>query len=128
MGAGRTDGLIKSFVAGGAIPARRFVKFSGTDDSTVVLAAAATDDVIGVSVDLDAALGDSVDVALGGLAEVTSGGAVDRGKLVVSDAQGRAVNAAPAAGANVRTAGQALSTNVLGDFAVVLVSSGSMQG
>jgi hypothetical protein len=128
MGAGRTDGLIKNFGAGGAIPARRFVKFSGVDDDTVVLATGPTDAVIGVSVDLDAVAGDRVDVALTDIGEVTYGAAVTRGDLLVSDAQGRAVTAAPAAGANVRTAGFALTSGVLGDFGVAHLARGSMQG
>ena len=127
MSAGRTDGLIKNFGAGGAIPARRFVKF-GADDDTVVLATSATDSVIGVSLELDSVSGDRVDVTLGDLAEVTIGGAVGRSDLVVSDAQGRAVTAAPAAGANVRVGGVAMSSNVLGDIGTVLVRQSAFRG
>jgi hypothetical protein len=127
MGAGRTDGLIKNFGAGGAIPARRFVKFGG-DDDTVILATAPSDAIIGVSLDLDAVQGDRVDVALDGVAEVTIGGSTTRGDLLTADAQGRAVTAAPAAGVNVRTGGVATSSNVLGDFGAALVRQNSMQG
>lgn len=128
MSAGRTDGLIKSFGAGATIPTRTLVKFAGPDDDTVIPAAAATDAVIGVSGELAAALGDRVDVHLTDLAEVTYGGAVTRGDLVVSDAVGRAVTAAPAAGANVRLAGTAMASGVLGDIGVVLIARGSLQG
>lgn len=129
MSAGRTDGLIKNFGWGGAspLPPRTLVKF-GADDDTVILAASAADAVIGASGELATAVGERVDIHLTDLVEVTYGGAVTRGDLVVSDAQGRAVTAAPAAGANVRTAGTAMRSGVLGDYGVVLLARGSMQG
>lgn len=127
MGAGRTDGLIKNFKAGAAIAAFRFLKF-GADDNTVVQAAAATDAIIGVSGELAAAAGEPCDVHLGDVAEVSYGGNVARGDLLTSDADGKAVAAAPAAGVNNRTGGVAMRDGVLNDVGAVLVAPGRVQG
>lgn len=128
MGAGRTDGLIKNCAAGGAIAPYTYVKF-GADDDTVVAAADDGDAIIGSTGMLGAdAAGERVDVHLTGLAEVTFGGAVTRGDLTTSDANGHAVTAAPAAGANARTGGTAMVSGVLGDVGLVLLERGSVQG
>lgn len=122
--AGRTDGLIKSFRAGGAIGPRRFVKFGAADD-TVVLATAATDAVIGVTGELGAAQGEQVDVHLTDIAEVVLGGNVTRGvTFVTADANGAAVACNPAAGAQARFGGMALATGAAGDFAPILLQRG----
>lgn len=127
MAGGRTDGLIKNFVAGAAIIRRRFVKF-GASDTTILLAAAATDAAIGVSSEIDAAQGERSDVMMSDIAEVEYGGAVTRGDFLTSDAVGRAVTAAPAAGANVRVHGQAMVSGVLGDIGSVHIAPSVMQG
>lgn len=124
---GRTDGLIKSLLAGAAIAARHIVKF-GADDDTVVTAAAATDAPIGVTSEIDAALGEPCDVMLSGLAEVVYGGNVAGGDLLTSDANGAAVTAAPAAGVNNRVIGVAMASGVAGDIGLVLLQPGSVQG
>lgn len=115
-----------AFEAGGAIPANRFVKF-GSGDRKAVVAAAATDAVFGVS-DLAAATDERLDVGVAGVLPVTYGGTVARGDLLVSDSTGRAVTAAPAAGANVRIAGVAMVSGVVGDVGSVLFNPGSLQG
>lgn len=127
MGAGRTDGLIKGFKAGAAIAAHRFVKF-GADDNTVVQAAAATDAIIGVSSELAVTAGQPVDVHMSHLADVTYGGNVGRGALLTSDADGKAVAAAPGAGVNHRTGGLATRDGVANDVGTALVSPGQVQG
>lgn len=118
--------LIKTFTAGAAIGAYKAVKFSA--DNTVVLAAAATDIVIGVTGALATDSGAQCDVTLIGIAEIEYGGTVTRGAHLVSDANGDAVVAAPSAGTNNNTIGRALIAGVDGDIGYVLVNPGSVQG
>ena len=125
--AGRTDGLIKSFKAGAAVTRRRFVKFGGADD-TMIQAAAVTDAIIGVSTEIDAANGEPMDVCLSGLAEVEYGGNVTRGDRLTSDANGKAVTAAPAAGVNNRIGATAMASGVAGDIGLCLIGLGTLQG
>ena len=120
-------GLTKTFTAGGAIPRRRFVKFSA--DGVVVLAAAATDLIIGVSdMSADVAQGERVDVRMTGIAEVDAGGGCTRGQLLTSDANGKAVDVAPAGGANVRSAGFPIVSAVSGDIVDVFLVPSRPQG
>lgn len=126
--AGRTDGLIKTFTASGAVPARSLVKF-GAADNLVVVATAATDAIIGVSSAIDAADGEACDVHMSGIAEVRYGGAVTRGvSLLTAAAGGEAVAAAPAAGVNNRIIGVAMASGVDNDIAAVLLAPGQIQG
>lgn len=119
--------LFKNLTAGAAIAAFRLVKLSAAE--TVVPAAAATDNVIGVNADVAPALGERCDVALMGIAFVEAGAAVALGAMVTSDASGRAVAAAPAAGSNVRVVGVALeAATAAGDVIRVLLEAGVMQG
>lgn len=119
--------LLKSFSAGGAITAYRIVKFSAAE--TVVLAAASTDALIGVTNEVAAASGERQDVVLEGIAFVEAGAAVALGALVTADASGRGITAAPAAGSNARLIGTALdAASAAGDVIRVLLSPGSMQG
>lgn len=119
-------GLIKTYVAAAAVTKRRIVKL--TADGQVAQGAAASDKVVGVSQELDAALGERVDVAHTGLSDVEYGGNVAVGDPLTSDASGRAVVAAPAAGANMRIIGFAQLAGVLGDIGAVLIEPGFMQG
>lgn len=119
-------GLIKAYKAGGSISKFRLVKLSA--DDTVVAASAATDAVFGVLGELDADSGDRVDVVLSGIAEVEFGGNVTRGALLTSDANGKAVAAAPAAGVNNRVIGVACESGVAGDIGSVLIAHSSFQG
>lgn len=121
--AGRTDGLIKNFTAPAAIAARTIVKF-GAADNAVATAAAAADLLIGVTGEVPAAAGERCDVHLGGIVEVRYGGNVARGNLLTSDATGRAIAAAPAAGTTARTIGVALSSGVADDIGVALFVPG----
>ncbi len=120
-------GLVKNWVAEGAITKYRIVRL-GTADGRVAQAAASTDTLVGVAAELDAADGERVDVIHSGIAEVEFGGAVTRGAFVTADAQGRAVAAAPAAGANARIIGIALQTAAAGDILPVLVVPSQIQG
>ncbi|ARR52036.1 DUF2190 domain-containing protein [Rhizorhabdus wittichii DC-6] len=117
----------KNFKAGGAVGARLFIKFGSADD-TVVQAAAATDLIIGVSTDIDADTGQPVDVHTDGIREVVYGGNVGRGKKVTSDADGKAVEAAPASGANSQIGGIAMVSGVAGDIGLVKLAPSVMQG
>ena len=125
--AGLTPILIKSFLAGAAIPARTQVKFAGADD-TVIACAAAADFSVGVTTDLPVIAGETVDVIMLGIGECILGAAVTRGALVTSDATGRAITAAAAAGVNVRSIGLAAASGVLGDIVPLAVSPCSFQG
>lgn len=124
--------LSRAFNAGGAIISNSFVKF-GSDDDTVVQAAAAADSVIGavnmVAVPgLGAVSGDRVDVELIGIVDIKLGGSVTRGGLVTSDAAGKAIAATAAAGSNVRAAGIALASGAAGEIIPVLLNPISFQG
>ena len=75
------------------------------------------------------ALGERCDVALTGIAFVEAGAAVALGAMVTSDALGRVVTAAPAAGSNVRVIGFALEASAAaGDVIRVVLEAGVMQG
>ena len=113
----RNHGLIKTFNAGAAVAARRIVKF-GADERNVVVGAAATDKLIGVSDDIAAASGDPVEY----------GGTVAIGDLLTSDSTGRAVAATPSAGTNNRIIGVAMVAGVVSDLGAVLIGQGSTQG
>jgi hypothetical protein len=120
--------IVKNYVAGAAIADNQLVKFGASDD-TVVPATASTDAVIGV-VDQPngAASGRRVDVVLFGVTDVQAGGTITRGSPLTSDATGKVVAAAPAAGVNARTIGFALSSMVSGDIMPAFVIPGSLQG
>lgn len=126
----RSIDLVKTFFAGAAISPARLVKFD-TDDRTVIQGAAAGDAVIGVSYNAPisaAASGERVDIVISGIAPVTYGGTVTRGQLLMSDSTGRAITATAAAGTNVRTAGVAMVSGVVGDVGAISLSPGSFQG
>lgn len=120
--------LIKSFIAEAAVSPYRIVKM-GTADGQVVQGAAATDLLVGVAdMQGQATVGGRVEAILDGIADVEFGGTVTRGALVTSDASGKAVAAAPAAGSNARIIGVALVSAVAGDIGAILVEQSSMQG
>lgn len=122
----RIEGLITNFNAGAEVLPYRIVKF-GSSDKTAVQAAAATDASIGVADQMGAAsAGDPLDVIRSGIAEVEFGGNVTRGQPLTSDADGKAVAAAPAAGASVRIIGHAEVSGVDGDIGSVHLSPGTL--
>lgn len=119
--------LIKTFTAGGAIAPYRIVRCSAAD--TVVQAAAATEALLGATMDVAPASGERTDVVLSGIAVIEAGGAIALTAWVTSDAQGRAVAAAPGAGVNHRIIGIPLEPAVAaGDLIRVALSPGSLQG
>lgn len=119
---------VKTFIASGALGHRRQVKATATD-GVVTLATAPTDDIIGV-VDYPSGATDGarVDVVLFGPAEVEGGGAIGFGKLFTTDANGRAVAAAPAAGVNNGVGGRTLAGVASGDFFYAFVNPTRIQG
>lgn len=123
-----TTGLIKSLEATAAIAKRRFVIF-GAADGTGVPAAGSAAYIRGVSSELDTAIGERASVLMtGNVADIEYGGNVTRGDPLTSDALGRAVLAAPAAGANAFIGGYAEVSGVLGDIGSVDVLPGRIQG
>jgi hypothetical protein len=119
--------LIKSYLAGAAIRARRFA-VPGSTDTAMIEATSATTLIMGVFEKVDGAEGDIVDVVHSGMTEIVLGGTVTRGQPVTSDANGAAVAAAPAAGANARIGGFVQASGVAGDIVPMLVAPGLMQG
>lgn len=115
--------------AGAAVAPRRIVKF-GAADGVVIQAAAAADMSIGVSDSLGAsAAGDRCEVYTSGPGvEIDVGGNITRGAPITSDANGKAVAAAPAAGANVRIIGFAMASYAAGDIGEFDLSKSVMQG
>jgi len=121
------QGLTKSHQAEGTINPFRIVRF-GAADYGVLQASGPTDLSIGVSTEVDSTTGERTDVIHSGIADLRLGGTVARGQLITSDAQGRGVAAAPAAGANNRYIAVALISGVADDIIPVLLSPGSVQG
>lgn len=125
--AGASPTSVKSYIAAAAIAKRRIVRHAAADNQ-VQLATAATDLSIGVTTEIDVAINEPVDVIREGLADVEYGGTVTRGQPLTSDATGRAVVAAPAAGSNVRLIGLAEVSGVVGDIGTVFIAPSVMQG
>lgn len=108
----------KDFEAGATINANRIVKY-GTAPA-VIQGAAATDLLLGVTTNSDAAVtGASVDVIMSGEAQVVAGAAVAVGALVTSDGTGRAVTAA----ATNRSVGVALTAAGAADDVITVFVS-----
>lgn len=121
-------GFTKTFTAVAAIAAYTIVKPSGDNDGEAEPAAAATDAVIGVAQNVDVAIGQPVDVVLDDTANVLLGGTVAAFDPITSDANGKGVKAAPAAGVNNRIVGLAMVSGVAGDIIPVLLKQGYIQG
>lgn len=120
--------MIKSYLAGGAIPAYTPVKFSA-NAGEVVAAVAAGDKVIGVTTDVAATSGERVDVIHLGEAKVVAGAAFAAGDLLMANGSSQAIVAAAAAGANVRTfAVTREAASAAGDICEVYIQPGSFQG
>lgn len=122
--------VIKNLTATAAvIEAYRIVKFDATVKTSVLKAAAATDAPVGVSEGVDTAASGRVDVVMTGLTKVTAGAAYNPGTYLTSDASGRAVAAAPAAGVNNGIIGIAIEeATAAGDIVEILVNPQSRQG
>lgn len=117
----------KSMTAQGTVDPFLICK-PGTADFTVVIATAATDLLIGTSDALGKVTGELVDIDVRPIAEVRLGGSVTRGQQLTANASGKAVTAAPAAGANVRVIGVALKSGAADDVVPYLRALGTVQG
>jgi hypothetical protein len=122
-----TPTLTKNYTAEAAVTKYRIVKRGATDGS-VLQGAAVTDKLMGVCAELDLAITERGDIHVAGVALVEYGGTVTRGDPLTSDASGKAVVAAPAAGANNRLIGFAEVSGVSGDIGSVQIAPGFMQG
>lgn len=120
-------GLIKNYVAETAVAQFRIVKPGSTDDY-VVQSTAATEALMGVSGFVGGDAGGRVDIIKSGITDVEYGGTVTRGDWLTSDASGKAVASAPAAGANANVIGRAEVSGVAGDIGSVLIAPGRIQG
>lgn len=119
--------LHKNFTAGAAIAPYRICQFSAAD--TVIQAAAATNNLIGVNDDVAPVSGERTDIIMAGIALIEAGAAFAITARITSDATGRAVAAAPAAGVNNNCIGFPLEPAVAaGDLIRVLIAPHSFQG
>jgi len=117
-----------SFTAAAAIYAHRIVAATDTE-GVVAQGAADTDALIGVTGPRGTEAADRrVDVFLGGPQQVTAGGVFAFGDPVTSDAEGKAVAAAPETGVNARIIGIALETGAADALTRILILPGVMQG
>lgn len=119
--------LTKTYVAEAAILVNRIVR-AGTTDDFASTATGPTDFLIGCIEGVSPLLGERVEVITHGIADVTLGATVARGAPVTSDATGRAVTAAPAAGVNNRIIGFARQSGVVGDIVEIIIAPGVLQG
>lgn len=84
------NSLFRSRTAEGAVGRYRIVK-AGTGVKSCVLAAAATDKLLGTSDELGHTTGEQVDVAIAQVPWVVLGGTVAQGDALTSDANGAAI-------------------------------------
>jgi len=120
--------LVTNHLAEGAIVVNRLVKYGATDRG-ILQASASTDFIIGSCMESGAAIGERQDVSRAGIGWVEAGAAIVRGSPITSDASGRAITAAPAAGVNARIAGFAdESASAAGDVIRYVIEPGLMQG
>tara|TARA_B100000965_G_scaffold392723_2_gene402603 strand:- start:786 stop:1166 length:381 start_codon:yes stop_codon:yes gene_type:complete len=109
------------------IAAFRLTKF-GTADESVVAATDGSAFIAGVNGELDVKTGEPADIVRSGIPLVQFGGTVTKGDPLTAGADGKAVKAEPAAGANVFIAGYAEVDGVDGDIGEYLALPGVLQG
>ncbi|MDP2689972.1 MAG: DUF2190 family protein [Deltaproteobacteria bacterium] len=125
---GQTSGLEKSAKCTAALATAYLIAKFGADDDTLSQATASTEELVGVFQHTTTAADDEVRVMLTGISRVVLGGTVARGAYLTSDANGKAVAAAPGAGVNAYVIGQAMASGVAGDIIPVKLSQGRIQG
>jgi len=108
--------FIKSYRAEVAIPGRTVVKFGSAGG--VVPATAAGDKAIGITDQLDVAVGDMVDVIMSGSAEAKLAGSVDAGDPVRGGSGGAVAGAAGAGNVAIGYALQAGDADDIIDVAI----------
>lgn len=114
--------LSKQYDAGAAIAAYTIVK-PGAADGAILAAAAATDALIGVTMEVGPASGERADIIQSGIAEVKLGGTVTRGAWITSDASGNGIATTTATN---QVIGRALIAGVSGDIIPVLLAPGQL--
>lgn len=121
--------FIKNFTAESAISQYRVVKFGSSDSQIAQASAPATDVLLGVCIQPGGAVaGERCDVAMSEAAEVEYGGTVTRGDLLTTDASGRAVKAAPAAGVINNIIGIAAEDGIVGQIGSVMLGRFQIKG
>ena len=121
-------GRIKNFTLESNVGQYRIGVF-GSKDDTMVQASAVSDSLIGVCAQPGGATtGERADFVLTGIAEVEYGGTVTRGNDLTTDAQGRAVAAAPSSGVVNKLIGKAMESGVLGTIGSVLLNQSQIKG
>lgn len=125
--AGHNPTLVKNYTAGAAVAKRRIVKH-GASAGLVIQGADAAAALIGVTTEVAADSGERCDVIKAGIADVEYGGNVSLGAPLTSDTVGRAVAAAPGAGANAYIIGFAEVDGASGDIGQVFIAPGRIQG
>lgn len=125
---GQTRGIEKEAECTAAIGTAFTLAKFGADDDTLSLATASTDGLVGVFQHTTENAGDRVRVMLSGISRIKLGGTVVRGGPATSDAAGKGVAAAPAAGVNASVIGRFLASGVSGDIVPLLIVPGQIQG
>ena len=128
MAIGKTAGLSKSVKSTAAIAVANTIAKFGADDDTMSIAAAVTDNMVGIFQHITSAAGKQVEVMLTGISDLKIAGTVTRGDLITSNASGQGVTAAPAAGVNNNVVGTAMRSGVTGDVIPVLLGPSQIQG
>ncbi len=118
--------LEKEYLADGAVAISRIVK-PGTNEDDAAQATAVSEKFLGVAQHA-AADNERVRIMEMGITEVEFGGTIDYGDPLTSDAAGKAVVAAPAAGVNNNIIGFSRTGGVSGDIGTALLAPGRIQG
>jgi hypothetical protein len=116
--------LTKTYAATADVAPYRIVKFSA--DYEVAQATSDDDASIGVADGRGRIGNDRCDVHRAGLVDVEYGGVVTRAAPLTSDASGRAIVAAPAAGTTSRVIGFAEVAGVEGDIGRLMIQLGQI--
>ena len=120
-------GLVKNFTTNGAIAKFRIAGFGAAEGET----AQATGDqpYLGVSaVRGAAASGDRIDICMDEIRDIEFGGNVAYGDWLTSDADGKAITAAPVADAQMNVIGRAMTGGVDGSIGQVHVTPQQITG
>lgn len=117
--------LIKSYKAGAAIAACRFVKH-GAADGAAIQCTDASKAVLGISEQIAVAVGDMADVVKLGLAYLELGDTVTRGDVLIPDANGKGIPATVVAGTEQHAGAVAETSGVAGDIIPVQVIPGTV--
>lgn len=124
----QTSQMEKSVKCTAALALAFLIAKFGADDDTLSQATASSEVLIGVFQHTTAAANEEVRIMLEGISRVVLGGTVARGDYLTSDANAKAVTAAPAAGVNANVIGRALASGVANDIIPVHLAPGRIQG